>query len=51
MRSRISFGVLYWLVWTVLLPRLGGYTLEEVADILDDGTTITKLVRVPANVG
>ncbi|KAF2431428.1 hypothetical protein EJ08DRAFT_670030 [Tothia fuscella] len=25
----ILFGVLYWYIWTVLLPRLGGYRLEE----------------------
>ncbi|KAI0870258.1 methionine permease [Hypoxylon argillaceum] len=43
----IVFGALYWLVWTVILPRLGGYRLEEKEDILDDGTTITVLARVP----
>ncbi|KAI1816812.1 methionine permease [Poronia punctata] len=44
--SVIVFGFLYWLVWTVILPRLGGYRLEEKEDILDDGTTITVLTRV-----
>ncbi|KAJ5583496.1 hypothetical protein N7535_002116 [Penicillium sp. DV-2018c] len=39
-------GVLYWYVWTVLLPRWGGYRLEEEKEILDDGTSIVKLVRV-----
>lgn len=39
------FGVLYWYVWTVLLPRRGGYSLEEEAEVLDDGTSVTKLVR------
>lgn len=43
----IAFGILYWLVWTVILPRLGGYRLEEKQDVLDDGTTITVLARVP----
>jgi len=51
MRTRILFAVLYWVVWTIWLPRWGGYTLEEADDILDDGTTITKLVRVPVIVG
>ncbi|EXJ89558.1 hypothetical protein A1O3_02625 [Capronia epimyces CBS 606.96] len=41
----LIFGVAYWFVWTVALPRYRGYRLEEEADILDDGTTITKLVR------
>ncbi|KAI0008316.1 amino acid transporter [Xylariaceae sp. FL0662B] len=43
----LVFGVLYWLIWTVLLPRLGGYRLEEKQDVLDDGTAITVLARVP----
>ncbi|KAI2617193.1 amino acid transporter [Hypoxylon sp. NC1633] len=43
----LVFGVLYWLVWTVILPRLGHYRLEEKPDVLDDGTAITVLTRVP----
>ncbi|CEJ62332.1 Putative Amino acid transporter [Penicillium brasilianum] len=43
--SVILFGVLYWYIWTVFLPRRGGYTLEESVETLDDGTNITKLVR------
>ncbi|KAI0389869.1 methionine permease [Xylariaceae sp. FL0594] len=42
----VVFGFLYWLVWTVVLPRLGGYRLEEKEDILDDGTTITVFTRM-----
>ena len=42
---RILFGVLYWYVWTVVLPRKGGYHLEEEKEILADGTSIIKLVR------
>ncbi|KAL5334153.1 amino acid permease-domain-containing protein [Aspergillus crustosus] len=41
----IIFGVLYWYVWTVLLPRWGGYRLEEEEKVLDDGTAVIKLVR------
>ncbi|KAI1633618.1 amino acid permease-domain-containing protein [Biscogniauxia mediterranea] len=43
--SIIVFGFLYWLVWTVILPRLGGYELQQKEDVLDDGTTITMLTR------
>ncbi|KAJ5809608.1 methionine permease [Penicillium pulvis] len=43
--SIIIFAVLYWYVWTVILPRRGGYTLEETVETLDDGTTINRLVR------
>ncbi len=39
------FGVAYWFVWTIVLPRYRGYRLEEEADILGDGTTINRLVR------
>lgn len=42
---RIILAVLYWYVWTVVLPRRGGYKLEEAVETLDDGTTITRLVR------
>ncbi|EAW21048.1 putative methionine permease [Aspergillus fischeri NRRL 181] len=40
----LLFGVVYWYVWTVLLPRWGGYRLEEEVNVLNDGTSITKLV-------
>ncbi|KAG8533895.1 uncharacterized protein KY384_001636 [Bacidia gigantensis] len=39
-------GVIYWYLWTILLPRLGGYRLEEETDVLADGTTVTKIVKV-----
>ncbi|KIW44415.1 uncharacterized protein PV06_02887 [Exophiala oligosperma] len=41
----LFFGISYWFVWTIALPRCRGYALEEKADILGDGTTITKLTR------
>lgn len=43
--DRILFGILYWYVWTRLLPRLGAYKLEEEVDRVDDGSSIIKLVR------
>jgi hypothetical protein len=43
----ILFAVLYWYIWTVLIPRLRGYTIEEKTEVLDDGITITKLVHIP----
>lgn len=36
----------YWYVWFVALPRWRGYRIEEEVSVLDDGTSITKLVRV-----
>jgi hypothetical protein len=44
-RIRVVFGIIYWYIWTVLLPRWGDYCLEEEKDVLEDGTNITKLVR------
>ncbi|EGR45168.1 amino acid transporter [Trichoderma reesei QM6a] len=41
----IVAGVLYWYVWTVVLPKWGGYTLEEKTEVLDDGTSITRVVH------
>ncbi|KAL7951707.1 amino acid permease domain-containing protein [Trichoderma barbatum] len=43
--STIVAGVLYWYVWTILLPKWGGYTLEEKSEVLDDGTSVTRLVH------
>ncbi|KAF3938481.1 hypothetical protein ABW19_dt0204705 [Dactylella cylindrospora] len=43
----LLLGVLYWLIWTVVLPKLGNYQLVEKQDILDDGTPITVLEKVP----
>lgn len=40
------FAVLYWYISIKLFPRLGGYRLEEEADVLADGTTITSLVKL-----
>ena len=45
--NSILFGILYWYVWTLLIPRWRGYSLEEVVELLEDGTSITKLVQVP----
>lgn len=44
--SILLFGVIYWYVWTILIPKWKGYALEEEEEILKDGTTITRLVHV-----
>lgn len=38
-------SLLYWYVWTVLLPRIRGYTLEEETAVLRDGTAVTRIVH------
>uniref|UniRef100_A0A8H7K4X3 Nephrocystin 3-like N-terminal domain-containing protein n=1 Tax=Bionectria ochroleuca TaxID=29856 RepID=A0A8H7K4X3_BIOOC len=45
--SILVAGVIYWYLWTVLIPRWRGYTLEEETGLLDDGTSITRLVHKP----
>ncbi|KUJ06561.1 amino acid transporter [Mollisia scopiformis] len=42
----IVFAVLYWYVALVALPNWHGYRIEEDVEILSDGTSVTKLVRV-----
>lgn len=42
----MGFAVAYWYIWIKLMPKLSGYRVEEEMDELDDGTTITALVKV-----
>ncbi|RMZ78328.1 hypothetical protein DV738_g3885, partial [Chaetothyriales sp. CBS 135597] len=39
-------GVVYWLVWWKILPRIGKYTLEPTREKLTDGTTVVVYRRV-----
>ncbi len=41
----MAFGVLYWGVWRIVLPKVFGYALVPRKETLDDGTVIT-LVRL-----
>ena len=43
----LLFGVLYWYVYTEVLPKWRGYKLEDVTETLDDGTTITTIAHMP----
>ncbi|KAK7179859.1 methionine permease [Paraphaeosphaeria sporulosa] len=45
--SIILSGVVYWYVWTVLIPKWKGYRLEEETSVLADGTSVTTLIHVP----
>ncbi|UNI18460.1 low-affinity methionine permease [Purpureocillium takamizusanense] len=38
-------SLLYWYVWTILLPRIRGYTLEEETVVLQDGTAVTRIIH------
>lgn len=43
----IAAGGVYWLVWAILLPRLGGFRLEKEVIRGSDGWTRNVFVRVP----
>ena len=34
------FGVFYWAVWRIILPKLGNYKLVPEKEILEDGTVV-----------
>lgn len=36
----LAASIVYWFVWWVLMPRLGGYTLEPRHETLTDGTHV-----------
>lgn len=38
-------GVLYWLIWRVVLPRVGGFVWKEDKEVLQDGTVVTVFKR------
>ncbi|KAF7966459.1 hypothetical protein HWV62_9747 [Athelia sp. TMB] len=38
--------VIYWYIWTHLLPKLRGYHLEERTFVLDDGAVTKTLVKI-----
>lgn len=42
----VLLAVLWWWVWTKIIPRYCGYVLEEESDELDDGTKVTRLIKV-----
>ncbi|KZW03418.1 high-affinity methionine permease [Exidia glandulosa HHB12029] len=47
----VGFGILaaggvYWVIWTLILPRLGGYRLERHEEVSSDGITRNVFRRV-----
>jgi hypothetical protein len=38
-------GVVYWLFWAQIIPRLGGYTLDSEVIVGDDGWTRKRIVK------
>jgi hypothetical protein len=44
--NSILFGILYWYLCFVAIPKLKGYRVEEEVEVLSDGTSITRLVNV-----
>jgi hypothetical protein len=44
--NRLLFGVLYWYLVFVAIPKWYGYRVEEEVEVLSDETSITRLVNV-----
>ena len=43
----IAAGGVYWIVWAVVLPRLGNYKLEKEVTVGTDGWTRNVFIEVP----
>lgn len=41
----LILGGMYWLFWSIILPRMGRYTLKPTAVLQPDGQTITVFVK------
>ena len=41
----MAFGVIYWAVWRVVLPKIFGYELVPNKVVLDDGTVVNVVRR------
>ncbi|KAF8899487.1 amino acid transporter [Gymnopilus junonius] len=41
----LSFGVLYWAVWRIVLPRVFGYDWAPTKQVLEDGTVVNVFSR------
>ncbi|ODQ77714.1 hypothetical protein BABINDRAFT_54233 [Babjeviella inositovora NRRL Y-12698] len=46
----VAVGIIYWLVWSVAMPRFGGYTLMAKEVIGDDGFWRNRFFHVPSDV-
>lgn len=40
------FGVIYWYIWCIYLPRRNGYTLEREVVIQEDGVSRSVFQKV-----
>ena len=43
----IAAGGVYWLLWAVILPKLGRYRLERKLEVGEDGWSSHRFIRVP----
>lgn len=41
----MAFGIFYWAVWRIVLPKVFGYELVPNKTVLDDGTVV-NVVRL-----
>lgn len=38
-------GVVYWVFWRVVIPKLGGFSWVETKEVLSDGAVVTRFVK------
>lgn len=42
----LALGAVYWVLWAVLLPKIGGYRLVRKSRVMEDGWTRNVFERV-----
>lgn len=42
----LLFGVFYWAMWAVVLPRLGGYKVVAQREVLEGGAEVVRYRKV-----
>lgn len=44
---RLAVSALAYVVWIVVLPKYGGYSVRQVTQILSDGAQTLQVVKIP----
>lgn len=42
----LVLGMAYWVFWTQILPRLGGYKVMSERRVLEDGSEVVRYIKV-----
>lgn len=47
----LLLGVAYWVVWTKVLPKIGGYRVVAERTVLDDGGEVVRYAKIKTKDG